>query len=135
MHGFRLFWETATSRDNRETIFGFDHEADVNAARLVFRLFSTTNLTEHQAGQLGIVMHYALGAMLGIIYKPTWHPADSGALFGALLWLCADEIPISVCGISDPFKKSAASHASALAAHLAFGCATAQVVHVMRSKR
>jgi hypothetical protein len=135
MHSFRIFWETAISRDTRDTIFGFNHEADVIAARLVFRLFSNRTLTEHQAGQLGIAMHYWLGATLGIVYKLACCSAGSGALFGALLWLYADEMPISLSGISDPFKKSAASHASALAAHLVFGCVTAQAVQVMQPER
>lgn len=135
MHGFRLLWETVITRNPHNTIFGFDHEADVNAARLISRLSSTANLTEDQARQLGVFMHYALGATLGIVYKLTWHPHDSGAVFGVLLWLCADEIPMGVSGISDPFKKSTASHAGALAAHLVFGCVTAKAVRAMQSER
>jgi hypothetical protein len=133
MHGFRLLWENAISHNPRDAIFGFDHTADVNAARLAARLFSNTTLSERQAGQLGMVMHYGLGATLGITYA--WRPADSGVLFGVLLWLCADEIPISLSGISDPFGKSPASHASALTAHVVFGYVTAQAVRAMQSEQ
>ncbi len=34
MHGFRLGWERVAVND-RDTIFGFDREADVNSARLI----------------------------------------------------------------------------------------------------
>lgn len=54
-----------------------------------------------------------------------WLHKGRGAVFGALLWLCADEIPISFSGVSNPFKKSAVSHGSALAAHLLFGITVA----------
>jgi hypothetical protein len=135
MHGFRLLWEHAIGRDRRHTIFGFDHESDINAARIASQLVTRSNIEERQASQIGIAMHYAFGATLGIVYTLAWRPADSYGLFGTLLWLCADEIPISASRISDPFAKSAASHASALAAHLVFGRVTAEVVRALRSGR
>ncbi len=125
MHGFRLCWEARVD-SSRHAVFGFDHEADVNAARLVWFCISRENLTEERAAQLGLAMHYALGAMIGSFYagisaQRGWSGKASGTLLGCLLWLCADEIPISISGISQPFQKSIASHAGALAAHLLFG--------------
>ena len=133
MHGFRVLWEMAVGSDSRHTIFGFDGESDINAARLASRFVTRSNIEQRQAGQIGIAMHYAFGAALGIVYTLAWRPAWSGSLFGTLLWVCADEIPISASRISDPFAKSAASHASALAAHLIFGSVTAEVVRALRS--
>ncbi len=135
MHGFRILWEAAIGKDGRHTIFGFDPESDINAARYASRLLTRSTLDDRQSGQVGIAMHYAFGAALGIVYTLASRQKDSGGLFGSFLWLCADEIPISASGISDPFKKSAASHASALAAHLIFGSVTAGVVRALQSGR
>ena len=79
-------------------------------------------------------MHYAYGAMLGALYTGTkartaWF-SEAGAIpLGALLWVFADEIPISVSGISDPFGRTTASHASAFAAHLLFAITVQQTLH------
>lgn len=135
MHGSRLLWEMAVGRHSRHTIFGFDHEADINAARLASRLLRRSTLGERQAAQIGIAMHYAFGAVLGVVYALAWRPTDSSGLFGTLLWVCADEIPISASRISNPRAKSAASHASALAAHLIYGSVTAEVVRALQSGR
>jgi len=130
MHVFRLFWEPAVSRNSRHTIFGFDREADINGARLAYRLFSGDRLFRAAASQLGIAMHYGLGATFGMFYSlfPV-HPLSPASL-GALLWVFADEIPISASGISHPAAKSLASHAAALASHLLFGVV---VTHTLRA--
>jgi hypothetical protein len=135
MHVFRAVWESAVSRDKRHTIFGFDREADVNATRLGYRLFSKQVPAEEQAGRIGLALHYAYGSILGILYRITWSDGRSDAALGALLWLCADEIPIAVSGISDPFAKSAASHTSAFAAHLIFVGVTGRITRVLQSGR
>jgi hypothetical protein len=135
MHGFRVLWEIAIAKNSRQTIFGFDHESDINAARIASRLVLRSTPDERQAGQIGIAMHYAFGAALGMVYALAWRQADSCALFGTLLWVCADEIPISASRISDPFAKSVASHASALVAHLIFATVTAEVVERLAIER
>lgn len=134
MHGFRLLWECAILHDSRHTIFGFDHKADVNAARLTYRVLWDESLPEEKAGRMGMGLHYAFGAMLGMLYQACDGGGNHGAIFGALLWLCADEIPISASGIFNPFAKSAASHASALAAHVVFGFVTAKTLRVLQSQ-
>lgn len=133
MHGFRLIWERTVSRDARHTIFGFDDEADANGARLAYQLFSRDVLPAPQARRIGIAMHYGLGTALGVAYQFSWPVACSDNWFGILLWLCADEIPISAVGISDPFAKSAASHTGALAAHLIFGGVTGRLTRLVQS--
>ena len=135
MHVFRRLWESIVSRDNQHTIFGFDHEADVNAARLGYELFFKQALTEDQAERLGISMHYAFGAVLGIVYQFIRPPVYSDAAFGAFLWLCADEMPIGASGISDPFAKSTASHTGAFAAHIIFGAVTGYITRLLQSGR
>jgi hypothetical protein len=57
-----------------------------------------------------------------------WIAQSSGVAPGALLWIGADELPISLTGISDPFRRSIASHASALIAHVVFAVTVDQMV-------
>jgi hypothetical protein len=131
MHGFRLVWEAALSHDSRDGIFGFDREADINAARRAYALFADDILPEPVARRWAIAMHYGLGATFGIFYVLSGAPRLSAATLGALLWIGADEIPISLSGISDPSAKSIASHAGALASHLLFGIAVTQTLRAL----
>jgi hypothetical protein len=132
MHGFRLVWEAAVAHNSRHTIFGLDREADVNGARRAHGFFSDDVLPEALAGRLGIAMHYGLGATFGVFYALSRARRLSGATLGALLWLGADEIPISVCAISDPFAKSISSHAGALVSHLLFGITVTRTLRAVK---
>lgn len=131
MHGFRLVWEAAVSQDSRHAIFGFDQEADINGARRAYRLFSAEPLSESVARQLGIALHYGLGATFGMLYVLSGAPALSDASFGASLWICADEIPVTLSGISNPSAKSAASHVSALASHVLFAVVVTRTLRAL----
>ena len=135
MHVLRIGWEAVVSSNSRHTIFGFDREADVNSARLSSQFLWNRELDERSAARLGLTMHYAFGAALGIAYSLAWPRKLSALSFGAVIWLCADEIPISVAGISDPSAKSAASHGSALVAHFIFGSVTDAVMRVLQTER
>jgi hypothetical protein len=126
MHGFRLVWERAVSRHDRHTLFGFDREADIKAARLAGRIVKRT-LTEEEAERAGMALHYGLGAVLGLAYSLARRRRWPALQFSVLLWLCVDEAPISLSGVCDPSKKSAASHAGALAAHLIFGFVVSRI--------
>jgi hypothetical protein len=119
MHAFRLFWELEYC--DKDGIFGFDREADVNSARLLYFWISQESLSECHAARVGLALHYAYGAMLGSLYgvtrdRPGRFGKGMASRLGVLLWLCADEIPISLSRISNPFRKSIASHAGALTA-------------------
>lgn len=131
MHGFRLVWESAVAHNSRHTIFGFDREADENGARLAYGFFSDDVLMEPVARRLGIAMHYGLGATFGIFYALSRARGLSGGALGVLLWLGADEIPISLLAISNPFAKSIASHVGALASHLLFGIAVTRTLRAL----
>jgi uncharacterized membrane protein YagU involved in acid resistance len=133
MHIFRLGWEAVTNCDPRKGIFGFDREADVNSVYVIYRYISRERPPELRAGRTGLGLHYVYGASLGALYAFTkphvrWIARWSGVASGALLWIGADEVPISLTGISDPFRRSIASHASALAAHVVFAVTVDQIV-------
>jgi hypothetical protein len=126
MHGFRLAWEAATRRQPEYGIFGFDEEADVNSSRLLCRILLRKPISRSAARKTGIALHYLYGAMIGGCYvvlasrRPQIR-SGSGTVFGALLWVVGDEIPITFAGLSDPRSKTPASHAAAFSAHLLFG--------------
>lgn len=135
MHVFRLGWEAAINSDPQNGIFGFDREADVNSAYVVCDLISRERPSELQAGRIGVALHYVYGAALGAVYALTKTRAPSIAridtgIVGALLWLGADELPIALLGISDPFRRSVASHGSALVAHLVFAITVDRIVRL-----
>lgn len=138
MYGFRLWWEVATKHQEQHAIFGFDHEADVNGARFLAHPLRGA-LPEAQAARLGIGLHYAYGAMLGSLYAPARdRSARFGRVnsvpFGVVLWLCADEIPVALSGISNPFRKSAASHAGALLAHVVFATTVENALRLLQRR-
>jgi hypothetical protein len=133
MHIFRLGWEAVTNRDPQKGIFGFDTEADVNSVYLIYCCISLERPRKVRAARTGLALHYVYGASLGALYALTkprvrWIARSSGVAPGALLWIGADELPISLTGISDPFRRSIASHASALLAHVVFAVAVDQMV-------
>jgi hypothetical protein len=124
MHGFRFCWENVTYRRSEHALFGFDQEADVNAARVFASLFHYMP-SERKAAQLGIGLHYAFGTLLGCLYAAVRKRSDKfetgkPICRGVVLWLYADEIPVALSAISNPFRKSLLSHSGALLAHLVF---------------
>jgi hypothetical protein len=140
MHIFRLGWEAVINRDPRKGIFGFDNEADVNFIYLIYRCIPLDRPPKARAARIGLALHYVYGASLGALYaltKPRVRgiAQSSGVAPGALLWIGADELPISLTGISDPFRRSIASHASALIAHVVFAVTVDQMVRGSAARR
>jgi hypothetical protein len=135
MHVLAKVWERVTEGRTQDGMFGLDREANVDSIRLFWG-----TLEEDSAERIGYVFHYLYGAAAGAGYA--WAAkrvpelrAGSGTAFGAALWVLGDEVPISVLGISNPFKKSADSHLSALGAHLVFGWVTELGIGGLRRKR
>ncbi len=126
MHAFRLLWERLAGHSPKHGIFGFDYEADVNSVQLLCSAIGVEELQDDVAAKLGLTLHYAYGAALGALYsvfaaRRPWVRRGFGTAFGSVLWLIADELPISAAHVSRPFDRSGASHAGALASHLLFG--------------
>jgi hypothetical protein len=133
MHIFRIGWQAVTNRDPQKGIFGFDREADVKSIYLIYRCISVERPPKRDAARTGLALHYVYGASLGALYALTkprvrWIARSSGVVPGALLWIGADELPISLTGISDPFRRSIASHTSALVAHVVFAVTVDQMI-------
>lgn len=76
------------------------------------------------------VVHYAIGGASGAAYGALAEvlPAaasGAGALFGAMLWITADEVMGPALGFAKrPAEYPISTHGKALAAHLVYGVAT-----------
>jgi hypothetical protein len=126
MQQFRTNWNTQVAASAHDGVFGLDDEADINSVNLLAKTLCGSRLNERDALRLALVMHYIYGASAGALYEWMANKVDRtaecyGMLYGAVIWLIGDECLMTFSGISDARKKSANSHASALASHLLFG--------------
>jgi uncharacterized membrane protein YagU involved in acid resistance len=104
--------------------------ATVKAASAVSESTAHHKLTPNEKKIAGPLVHYLMGGVSGGIYGAAAAavPASAvgfGTLFGAAVWLFADEIMVPVLGLSKkPNQVPFAKHAMALASHLVYGLAT-----------
>jgi len=122
-------WHTATKYNPSQGAYGLDDEADIEGARLVYRVISAKTLRKREAKSIGVILHFGFGAAAGASYALALEKVPSlgaghGALFGAGLWLIGDEAAVALSGISDPRNKTLMSHVVALFAHIVFGVIT-----------
>lgn len=82
------------------------------------------SLSRDEVSTWGNRVHWVYGAYWGSVYSTLGlRRSPLGGLgFGALLWLCSDELLLWALGIAEkPTKYPFSVHASALAAHLVYG--------------
>lgn len=112
---------------------GKGEPATVKVAQKVSQEVRDRPLAEDEKAPAGEMVHYAFGAAAGAMYgvAAAALPKSSagwGLLFGAVMWLLADEVGVPAAGLSKkPDETPASQHAAALAAHLVYG-ATADTV-------
>ena len=129
MQQFRLRWDARRGASAATGIFGFDNEADIGSVDQICAAFNLAVLSKDEALQAALWLHYGYGMLSGAAYgvaAARWPAARTafGMAFGSALWLVGDEFAITVTGLSDPRSRQAASHASALLAHILFGIVT-----------
>ncbi len=96
-------------------------------------------LTRDEKRVGGPLVHYSFGSAMGGVYGALTEvrpeiSAGRGTLFGAAVWLGADEIGVPLAGLSSsPAGTPASTHASALAAHLVYGATADLVRRVVRA--
>jgi putative membrane protein len=84
-------------------------------------------LTKSEKEKAGAAVHYAFGASTGAVYGAMAELAPgvtacSGLMFGAAVWVVADEAVVPALGLSKPPTEYPLSvHAYALSAHLVYG--------------
>ncbi len=109
---------------------GGGEDATVKAAERISEGVRNESLEEDEKQPAGEMVHYAFGGGAGLVYGIAAEalPKSSagwGLLFGAVLWLLADEIGVPAAGLANgPNKTPVSQHASALAAHLVYGATT-----------
>ncbi len=106
---------------------GEGEPATIQVAQKVSETVRDKALTENEKNPAGEMVHYAFGAGAGALYGVAAAAlpkasAGFGLLFGAVLWLLADEIGVPTAGLSKPpGEVPVREHASAFAAHLVYG--------------
>lgn len=107
--------------------------ATIRTADKLAETVTGTPLPENKKKLADPVVHYAFGALVGGIYgglisKAPLITLGAGTLYGAAVWLLADEIAVPALGLSGPPRQYPVSkHLQALGAHLAYGLAAESV--------
>jgi len=88
-------------------------------------------LSHEQRKKLGPVVHYSFGTLQGALYGGATELTETsggllpGLLFGASLFVVADEITVPALGLSSkPTESPLSSHLYGLASHLVYGVST-----------
>ncbi|HZQ69621.1 MAG TPA: DUF1440 domain-containing protein [Terriglobales bacterium] len=102
-------------------------DATMKTAAWLLDSLAGVKLGKEQKKIAGPMVHYGFGAAMGAIYgalaeHKRRHRVADGALFGAALFLGADELAVPALGLSQsPAENSLSQHSSALGAHLVYG--------------
>jgi len=97
-------------------------------------------LTDRELAVAAPLVHFSFGATVAAFYG-AWaatHPdtTRSGALFGAVLWLTADEIAMPLMGLSGRTdERRWPLHLQSFAAHVVYGVTAEQVRQAIVSRR
>ena len=114
-------------------------DATEKLADAVSEVVSQEQLTPREREAGGTLIHYLYGASMGATYgvaaelAPGAATAGAGTLFGAALWLTADEGLVPALGLSKSADEYPLSvHAYALSSHLVYGLTTELVRRAVR---
>ncbi len=116
-----------------------EEPATIKAARAIVEKGLHRKLPDKRKELAGEIVHYAFGTLNGAIYgalaeRKPMASSLGGALFGAALFLLADETLVPALGWSRPPNKApASSHLYGLASHLIYGAAANTVRHAVRA--
>jgi len=135
MNGFQALWnkvyETPQPGGNGEN-------ATVKAAKAVSEGVFQHRLSRREKKVAAPAVHFGFGGLSGAIYgasaevMPECRVA-SGAMFGAILWLTADEMLVPAFGLSKaPVRYPPSVHVQALASHIVYGVTTDLVRRAVR---
>ena len=114
-----------------------DDDATTKAADVLTRAATGQYLARRGKQVGGPLVHYMFGAVMGAAYgvASEFAPrvrAGSGAAFGAVVWLGADELLMPVLNLArGPRTYPPSIHLEMLAAHLVYGAATDRVMSAL----
>jgi uncharacterized membrane protein YagU involved in acid resistance len=140
MERFQALWSETEerARPKRTAHAAKDEPATVRAAERVAETVLHTELSGEVKPIAGEAVHYGMGMLSGAMYAAIAEVvplvrAGNGLLFGAVLWLVADETAVSAVGLSKgPSSYPPSTHAYALFSHLVYGFVTETVRRVLR---
>jgi hypothetical protein len=106
-----------------------EQDAAVRAGTSVYKAISGHHPPHDQQRRLGSAAHYAFSASLGLMYgllqdRAPWIGAGRGSLYGAAVWIVADEGIVPALGLSrGPRSLGRSLLLYGLAGHLVYGVA------------
>lgn len=118
---------------------GESEDATMKAADKVVAVASGYHLVRAEKKKAGPLVHYAFGAAAGALYgavveRQRHLTAAAGPLFGAALFVSADEIGVPLAGLSRlPAEYPISTHLEAMAAHLVYGVTADLVRRAVRA--
>lgn len=143
MNQFQSLWSSASKLlaesqgTQQQQSSSQDEDATQNTAREISEHVFDHELTESEKGKAGTAVHYGIGTLMGAVYGISAEAlpisrAGRGTIYGAAVWLFADEIAVPAFGLSgSPLKTPLSTHARALSSHLLYGFATDTVRRVL----
>jgi putative membrane protein len=140
MERFQAIWSKTQkrARPKQTASAAKDEPATLKAAERIAETVLHTELPEELKPAAGEAVHYGMGMLSGAIYGAVAEVlpivrAGNGLLFGAVLWLIADETAVSATGLAKrPSAYPPSTHAYALSSHLVYGFVTETVRRVLR---
>jgi putative membrane protein len=96
-------------------------------AQVISEATTGHHLTPREKKTAQPLVHYSFGTLVGAVYgamaaKVPAAKAGSGTVYGAAVWLLADEVGVPMAGLSKPPQAiPAQKHLEALASHLVYG--------------
>lgn len=99
--------------------------ANVKVAGLIYRTIARSSLPPERKLLAGRIVDYSFGTSLGVAFGAAGrkaHPIRNGLLYGAAVWLIADELSLWLLGVAkSPWNYPLDTHVYALASHLVYG--------------
>ena len=135
MNEFQSWW----SKINKSQSGNHSGPATVKAAETIAEKALHRRIPGQRKNLAGEIVHYAFGTLNGAVYgalaeREPRASAFGGTLFGAALFLVADETLVPMLGWSQPPNKyPLSSHVYGLASHLVYGTATNAVRGLVRA--
>ena len=115
-----------------------DEPATATVGRIGYETVTGHEPDEERKQKLGQAVHWGYGVLVGGVYGALRSDAETpdlaaGLGYGTALWVIGDEIMVPLLGLSEgPTAHSIPEHATALAAHLAYGAATATATQALK---
>lgn len=136
MNGFQSLWSAASKSvaeaqgAKPQQQESQDDDATQKTADAISQAATGHHLTKAEKEKAGPAVHFGIGTLLGAVYGVAAETLPisglgRGTIYGASVWLFADEIAVPAFGLSgSPANTPLATHLNALASHVVFGFTT-----------